>query len=272
MRHRLPSSHSDLEQSVEPVIGRATSKGARLIVVTGLKAEARIAAGLGVRVFACGGNVGLQAHAIKKAVFSGEAAIVSFGIAGALNPHLTAGDWVVASGVTSGDRSIGTDIEWSNRLAHRLAGAKLGDIVTVAAPVLHPMNKRRLHLDTGAIAVDMESFQAAALAEELGVPFAAVRVIADPMHREIPPAARLGLQSDGTVAIAAVLHSLLRKPSQLPSLFRISSDAMIAFAALFRGRRQLGPHFASVLQPTVLANGPVNSAEPDRQRTEPLPA
>ncbi len=243
-----------------------------MIVVTGLRAEARIAAASGVSVFACGGNVGLQAHAIKRAVFSGAAAIVSFGIAGALNSHLTAGDWVVATGVMSGDRSIETDIEWSSRLAQRLPGAELGAIATVAEPVLHPMNKRRLHLDTGAVAVDMESFQAAALAEELGVPFAAVRVIADPMHREIPPAARLGLQPDGTVAIAAVLHSLLRKPSQLPSLFRVSSDAMIAFRALFRGRRQLGPHFASVLHPTVLANEPVNSAEPDRRRAELLPA
>jgi hypothetical protein len=118
----------------------------------------------------------------------------------------------------------------------------------------------------------MESFQAAALAEELGVPFAAVRVIADPMHREMPPAVQLGLRPDGTVAIAAVLHSLLRKPSQLPSLFRVSSDAMIAFRALLRGRRELGPHFASVLRPMVLANEPVDSAESDRQRAEPLPA
>ncbi len=243
-----------------------------MIVVTGLKAEARIAAASGVRVFACGGNVGLQAHAIKKAVFSGAAAIVSFGIAGALTAHLAAGDWVVATRVTSADRSIETDVEWLGRLAQRLPGAALGDIATVAAPVLHPMNKRRLHLNTGAIAVDMESYQAAALAEELGVPFAAVRVIADPMHREIPPAARLGLQPDGTVAIAAVLHSLLRKPSQLPSLFRVSSDAMIAFSALFRGRRQLGPHFGLALYPTPLANAPGSSADADRKRAELAPA
>jgi hopanoid-associated phosphorylase len=243
-----------------------------LIVVTGLKAEARIAAASGVSVFACGGNVGLQAHAIKKAVFSGAPAIVSFGIAGALNSHLTAGDWVVATGVMSGDRSIETDIEWSSRLMQRLPGAELGAIATVAEPVLYPRNKRRLHRDTGAIAVDMESFQAAALAEELGVPFAAVRVIADPLNREIPPAARLGLRADGTVAVAAVLRSLLRRPSQLPSLFRVSSDAVIAFRALFMGRRQLGPHFASVAHQTVLANEPANSAEPDRQRTEPVPA
>ncbi len=205
-------------------------------------------------------------------MFSGEAAIVSFGIAGALNAHLAAGDWVVATGVTSGDRSLETDVEWSSRLAQRLPGAALGAIATVANPVLHPRNKRRLHLDTGAIAVDMESFQAAALAAELGVPFAAVRVIADPMHREIPPAARLGLRPDGTVAIAAVLHSLITKPSQLPSLIRVSSDALIAFRALFRGRRELGPRFASASPPADSANKLENSAGPNRQPAEPLPA
>jgi len=243
-----------------------------LIVVTGLKAEARIAAASGVRVFACGGNVELQAHAIKRAAFSAAGGIVSFGIAGALNSHLTAGDWIIATEAMSGDRSIETDTEWSSRLAQRLPGAELGAIATVANPVLHPKNKRRLHLDTGAIAVDMESFQAAALAVELGVPFAAVRVIADPMHREIPAAARLGLRPDGTIAVAAVLQSLLSKPSQILSLLRVSGDAMIAFRALFRGRRELGPHFASVLYPTLLAKERVNPTEPDRRRTEPLPA
>jgi adenosylhomocysteine nucleosidase len=243
-----------------------------LIVVTGLKAEAKIAAASGVSVFACGGNVGLQAHAIKKAVLSGATAIVSFGIAGALESHLTAGDWIVATEVKSDDRTIETDIEWLGRLAQRLPGAELGAIATVADPVLRPRNKRRLHLDTGAVAVDMESFYAAALAEELGVPFAAVRVIADPAHREIPPAARLGLRPDGTVAIAAVLQSLLRKPSQLPSLVRVSGDAMIAFRALFRGRQELGSHFAAALHPAVSANKPAKSPEPNRQRAEPMPA
>ena len=148
----------------------------------------------------------------------------------------------------------------------------MGDIATVAVPVLDPMKKHRLHRDTGAIAVDMESFQAAALAEELGVPFAAVRVVADPAHREIPSAARLALQSDGAVAIAPILRSLLRKPSQFPALFRVASDAIIAFSALRAGRQELGPHFASALHPTALANAPVNSAERDRQRVQPLPA
>ena len=129
---------------------------------------------------------GVWAHAIKRAVSAGAPAILSFGIAGGLSSHLIAGDWVVATGVVSGGRRIETDIEWSSRLAERLSGAELGDIVTVADPVLHPGHKRRLHVETGALAVDMESFQAAVLADELGVPFVAVRVIADPASKITP--------------------------------------------------------------------------------------
>ncbi len=214
----------------------------------------------------------LRANAIKTAVFAGASAIVSFGIAGGLSSHLTAGDWVIATGVMSGDRRIETDIEWSGRLVERLSGAELGDIVSVASPVVHPIHKRRLHTTTGASAVDMESFQAAVLADELGLPFAAVRVIADPVHRELPPAAQLGLQPDGAVAIGAVVQSLLRKPSQIPSLVRVTSDALIAFRALLRGRSKLGPQFASLLCPTVVESHLLNGVGPTQRRAEALSA
>jgi adenosylhomocysteine nucleosidase len=222
-----------------------------LIVVTGLRAEARIASAPGLSVFACGGDVRPSAHSIKQAVFAGAPAIVSFGVAGGLTSNLSPGDWVVATSVISGDRTIQTDPAWSRRLADRLPTGELGRIVSVAEAVLLPAHKRQLQLRTGASAVDMESFQAAELAEELGLPFAAVRVIADPVSREIPTAARVGMQSDGTVAAGAVMRSLLRQPSQLPSLIRFSSDVYVAFRALLRGRHELGPHFASLWQPII---------------------
>jgi hopanoid-associated phosphorylase len=217
----------------------------------GLRAEARIASAPGVSVFACNGNVGLRAQAIKRAVYAGAPAILSFGVAGGLSPHLTAGDWVVATGVISGRQRIETNNEWSSRLAERLPGAELGDIVTVEDPVRHPIHKRRLNMATGASAVDMESFQAAVLSDELGIPFAAVRVIADAADQKLPSAAALGLRPDGSVGVGAVLRSLLRKPSEIPSLVSVTIDALIAFRALLRGRDRLGPHFASLLRPEL---------------------
>jgi len=226
-----------------------------LIVITGMRAEARIASAPGVSVFACGGNVGLRAPAIRHAVCAGAPAIVSFGIAGGLLPHLRPGDWIVATGVAAGAQRIDADSAWAGRLAERLPGAEVGDIVSVPAPVRRPHQKRRLQTSTGASAVDMESFQAAALARELGVPFAAVRVVADPVERELPPAVHSGLQSDGSVALPAVFDSLTHEPGQLMSLARVTLDAYVAFRALLAGREKLGPRFASLVCPTVVTGG-----------------
>ncbi len=224
-----------------------------MIVITGMLAEAKIASAPGVRVFACGGNVDMRAPAIRHAVFAGAPAIVSFGICGGLLPNMRPGDWIVATGVCAGDRRIATDEEWTNRLAERLPSAVLGDIVSVAGPVRHPFQKRHFQVATGASAVDMESFQAAALAQELGVPFTAVRVVADPLERELPPAVHSGLQSDGSLALAAVLDSLIREPGQARSLARVTYDAYVAIRALHKGRVNLGPRFASLVCPTVTA-------------------
>jgi hopanoid-associated phosphorylase len=234
-----------------------------LIVITGMRAEARIASAPGVRVFACGGNVGLRAPAIRHAVSTGAPAIVSFGIAGGLLPHMRPGDWIVATGVSAGGRRIEADGAWRSRLADRLPGAAVGDIVSVPAPVRRPHQKRHLQATTGACGVDMESFQAAALARELGVPFAAVRVVADPVERELPPAVHSGLQPDGSVALAAVLDSLAREPGQMLSLARVTVDAYVAFRALLNGRDKLGPRFASLVCPTVVA-GTAPAPEPAR--------
>jgi hopanoid-associated phosphorylase len=224
-----------------------------LIVITGMRAEAKIASAPGVRVFACGGNVGLRAPAIRHAVFAGAPAIVSFGIAGGLLPHMRPGDWIVATGVCAGGRRVVTDEEWTARLAERLPAAVVGDIVSVPHPVREPRQKRHMQATTGAAAVDMESFQAGALAEELGVPFAAVRVVADPLERHLPPAVHSGLQPDGSVALRAVLDSLAREPQQMLSLARVTLDAYVAFRALLSGREKLGPRFASLHCPTVVA-------------------
>ena len=55
----------------------------------------------------------------------------------------------------------------------------------------------------------------------------------------------LGFQAEGAVAFGAVAQSLFWNPSQIPSLMRLASDAVIAFRALLRGRGTLGPHFGS---------------------------
>ena len=90
------------------------------------------------------------------------------------------------------------------------------------------------------MAVDTESHMAAAVAARRGVPFAAVRVVLDPAHRHLPPAALVPLRRDGRADLRAVLGSVRREPAQLPGLLRITADASLAWSTLARGRRRLG--------------------------------
>jgi adenosylhomocysteine nucleosidase len=213
----------------------------RLIVVTGLAFEARVAAGPSVSVI-CSSGVQQLVTSLRAAIARGCHGIISFGTAGGLAPHLPPGHWVVASSVV-GEQQFPACPIWSQKLLQALPGAIHGRIAGVDSPVGHSTAKRVLRDGTGAVAVDMESHIAASLAAAHGLPFAACRVIIDPAHRTLPPAALLDLRPDRTPDVVAVIRSLAQRPIQLPALLRTAMDARTARAELRRGRRILGPGF-----------------------------
>jgi hopanoid-associated phosphorylase len=189
--------------------------------------------------------------ALDRAARRGASGIISFGIAGGLAPHLAAGDWVVGSSVRTDQECFPTDRAWARALLDALPGALHAEIIGADAPVAHPLEKRRLHARTGAVAVDNESHVAARIAAAYRIPFAACRAVIDPAHSELPPAAVTGLRHDGTADVLAVLRSVVRQPSQIPALARTALEARTAGAALRRGRRLLGvglafPYFREV--------------------------
>ncbi len=210
-----------------------------VVAVTGLAFEAKIAGGVTV----VSDGVGTAA-ALKAVIARGSRGIISFGIAGGLDPGLAAGQWVVASAVVS-DRGLHqVDQRWSERLLDALPGAKHATIAGVDAPIADPKAKNALHVRTGAVVVDMESHLAAGIAATCGVPFTACRVIVDPADRVLPTAALLSLRPDGMPDLARVMRSIATKPSQLPGMVRLALDATIARTALRRGRALLGPGLA----------------------------
>jgi hopanoid-associated phosphorylase len=178
-------------------------------------------------------------HAVKRGCRS----IISFGVAGGLAPHLRPGSWVVASSIIDAQHVRPTDRAWSEKILKMIPGAEHRPIAGVDSAVAHPEAKRRMHVETGAAAVDMESHLVARLASTHGLSFAAVRVVIDPAHRMVPEAALAGMRPDGGTSIAAVLRELVAGPSQLSGLLRIACDAYAARRALLRVRRLLGPGF-----------------------------
>jgi adenosylhomocysteine nucleosidase len=228
-------------------VARLAVENDRRIVIAfvGMAFEARIAAGPGVQVV-CRSAERELTTAVQSAVRQGYRGMISFGVAGGLTDGLRAGDWVVASTVLESQTTRATDSAWSGKLLGMIDGAVHAPIVGVDDPVAEPAKKRELHRTTGAAAVDMESHVVARLAAVHRLAFAAVRVIVDPVDRELPPAALLGMRPDGRADVAGVLRDLMARPSQLSPLARIAVDAFAARAAMLRVRRSLGPHFGLV--------------------------
>jgi adenosylhomocysteine nucleosidase len=214
--------------------------GSPVIAVTGLKAEAWIASGPRILALSGCGDVAGLARRLEAALTNEVSAIISFGVAGGLAPGLAAGTKLVARSVVAenGARYYGDPV-WSKRLSCALGGAAIADIAGVDLPVGGPAERLALHLNTGALAADTESHVAARAAAAHKLPFAAFRVVADPAHRQLPHAALVAIKPDGSLALGAILVSLVRDPRQVPQLMRTANDARLAFAALFRGRKML---------------------------------
>ena len=212
-----------------------------IVAVTGLAIEARMVASDGVRTIAAGGDRRRLEAALEREFSRGATAIISIGIAGGLVAAMMPGSWVIADAVVTRTARWPVDAAWATALTGRLPGAVRGVLVGMDTIVASSADKRALGRATGAIAVDTESHVVAAFAAMHGIRFAVLRVIADPVGRAVAPAATRGMRSDGSVNPRAVLGSLARAPRQLPALLRNAIDARIAFRALLRGRRLLGP-------------------------------
>jgi hopanoid-associated phosphorylase len=215
---------------------------APVVAVTGVRFEARIAAGPDVTVL-CGSDPLYLRASLKAALQRGASGVISFGTAGGLAPDLATGDVVVASAIVKDQARLFTDPVWSETLLRKVR-ARHAEIASVEDPVAHAADKRTLRGRTGASAVDMESFIAASVALEQAVPFAACRVIIDAADRTLPASALAGFRRDGTYDLAAVLIALLRRPGELPGLMRVGREARTARTALEIVRERLGPRFS----------------------------
>jgi adenosylhomocysteine nucleosidase len=197
--------------------------------VTGLLAEARIAAPLGPAEAGGGLPPGARAAA-ERLLARGVTALVSFGLCGGLDPMVRPGALIVPRAVLSAGRRYDTDATLSAALGGRSAEALLAGEAAAAEPA----SKRRLFEATGAAAIDLESGAVAEVAAGTGLPFAVLRAVCDAAEATLPPAALAALDPRGGVSVWAVTGSLLREPAQLPALIALGRAATAARAALVR--------------------------------------
>jgi len=211
-----------------------------VLIVTGLVQEARIAAGPGMAVI-CSSSDPQQLRALltvfDPATIRG---VISFGVAGGLDPSLRSGDIVVATEVMAGDTRWLAGLSLTEQ---QIAGIALGrrrvvrgGLAGVEEVVVGQACKAALRSVTGAAAVDMESHIAAAYASENDLPFAALRVISDPASRALPALARAAIKPNGDIDLRKVLSGIVRNPRALRALVSTGIDFNRALRSL-RGCR-----------------------------------
>ena len=130
-------------------------------------------------------------RAAERLLACGVARLANWGVAGALDATLAAGDVLIVDRIryARGDPGFATDAETSQRLAATLASAlrvRRGTLWSTAQPVATLPEKQALAERTGAVAVDMEAAPVAAVALRAKLPFVAVKAICDPAGRELP--------------------------------------------------------------------------------------
>ena len=207
-------------------------------VVTGLSAESRIvrrALGRGDSVACAGASSARARDCALRLADAGTTELLSFGVAGGLDPALRPGALILAEATVTGEQRLDCDPAWRAAVAG-LAGPGLalieGGLAGSEGAVITPSDKARLHHETGALAVDMESHAVALVAAERGLPFLALRAIADPADRAIPQAALGAIGLDGRSRLGPVLKSLARRPWDLPALLALQRDFKTALLAM----------------------------------------
>lgn len=181
--------------------------------------------------------------AAELAVSRGATQLISWGCAGALAPELKMGDLVLADSLLDSN-GMQTPV---NALWHQHAKAVLGlHIAAYSGALLNSphvvstaQEKQTIHEKTGAIALDMESYAIAQVAQHYALPFLAIRAIADPASMDLPASMSGALTDTGEVAIPKILFSLAKNPQDIPHLIQIGQYFQLAKRKLSTVAEQL---------------------------------
>ncbi len=178
--------------------------------------------------------------------------LISFGIAGGLDPSLAPGTLVVPSEVaTANEHRYTVTPEWhkATMTAAQAHGLHVcSGLLWGTSDVISSVEQKiKLRRSSDAVAADMESHAVAEAAQAHRLPFLVIRAVADPAHRHIPHAAQAAIGTDGKTHLTPILRGVVQNPGLLGDLMRLSVETMRARTALRRAARELLPTALSFL-------------------------
>jgi adenosylhomocysteine nucleosidase len=195
-------------------------------------------------LLAISGIGGIAAAAAAQAlVDAGASALMTFGMAGGLDPALKPGSVVIPCELLSSEGArYAASRAWREQVAAAVSPLRAvteGNLLTSTHAIDTPADKAAAFRNTGAAAVDMESAAVAKIAAQHNLPFIAVRVIVD-TAADMLPRAVVAASRAGRVQLARLIGGLILAPREIASLVRLAQRYRIAMRSL----RVIGAHLA----------------------------
>jgi len=143
--------------------------------------------------------------------------LVSWGLAGGLQPGLASGRMLCPTGVldSRGERYPVTAELQTLCLARVCPGAETGDLISWDEVLFDPTQKQALYRDSGALAIDMETAAIAQVARERNLDFVVLRSVFDPAEQVLPESILNNTDAWGAVKLSGLTVALLRRPADL---------------------------------------------------------
>ncbi len=166
----------------------------------------------------------------------GVSSLVSFGIAGALDPNLKSGDLILPKVVHAGkvlqegeEELPGYPMsqEWRDRVEALLPShLTVIDRPLTTTPGVLTTAKAKLELGavTGACAYDMESAAIAEVAAKHEVPFIAIRAITNPVDFSPPPELIKVIQPEGSIKSLHLLSLLYQRSIDISTILHLGKE------------------------------------------------
>ncbi len=176
-------------------------------------------------VIACSGaGPENAAKASQLLIDKGAERLISWGCAAALKANLHPGDLVLPQTLlTERHEELTIASPWLNKALDQLSSLNpyTGSLVESSFIVADSLDKKSIHQQTRAIAVDMESIAIVKIAIQNNLPVLVIRCIADPVTMNLPKAVSYALNNQGDVVLAKLLWFLLTHPNELPGLIKL---------------------------------------------------
>jgi adenosylhomocysteine nucleosidase len=167
------------------------------------------------------------------------ALLISAGFAGGLQPGLDAGDLILGENYSD------------PRLVSKLSlgdGWHVGGVSTEKTLIERAEEKRRIGLETGCLAGDLETAELARICEERGLPMLSVRCISDALEDDLPvPAGVLLNPQTGRPDPLALFRYLVSHPSSVTGFNKLLKNSRTAQVQLAKGLEELLPQLVRIV-------------------------